>query len=73
MTKVVIFQQNDGYGLYHEDKFIKQKIIPIRYLMLDIKQDTLHRLYNMFNSNKNMFVDEMEYQLDTDPFTIYNN
>lgn len=77
MEKFVFFQTHKSSWLVHRYQREKYKyeneITPIRMALVEVTEQGLQALMELFQSDQQEFINEINYTLNEEKFTIYSN
>lgn len=77
MEKYVFYQTNKSCWIvdrYQRERYKYEKEInPIRMALVEVTEQWIQALMELFQENQQEFIDEIKYTLDQEPFIIYSN
>lgn len=77
MEKYVFYETNKSVWIvdrYNRHKYVYEKnIVPIRMVLVDVSEQWIQALMELFKENGEEFIDEVKFELNENKFTSYSN
>ena len=77
MDKYVFYQTNKSVWLVKAQDYnrycYENEFIPIRYTVAECTNEAIEKIYEIFNSDKELFKEIIQEELQENDFTYYNN